>query len=164
MQRLAAERDEMDYSIIKKKVEPQPVLAIRRQVKPSEIATTLGEVYGRVFAHVQQKGIAMGGAPYARYLEMRPGLWTIEAGLPVAAPAHGEGDIEAGTLPGGLVAMTTHAGAYDRLSEAHAAIQKWIESERLTSAGAPWESYITDPGNYPDPKDWKTEVFWPVAS
>jgi AraC family transcriptional regulator len=158
------QRDAMEYSITKKQLEPQPVLAVRRRVARPELATALGEVYGRVYAHVQQNGIAMAGAPYARYLEMGTGLWTIEAGLPVIAPSGGEGDIAAGTLPGGLVAMTVHAGSYDQLHEAHAAIQKWMDKEGLRSAGAPWESYVTDPGTYPDPKDWKTEVFWPVAA
>ena len=37
-----------------------------------------------------------------------------------------------------------------------------MESQGLASAGAPWESYITDPTEHPDPKDWKTEVCWPV--
>ncbi len=59
---------------------------------------------------------------------------------------------------------TTHSGPYDKLSEAHAAVQQWIDAEGLTAAGAPWEIYTTDPADFPDPKDWKTEVFWPVAN
>jgi AraC family transcriptional regulator len=55
-----------------------------------------------------------------------------------------------------------HAGPYDTLQEAYAALETWMESEGLPPAGPPWESYITDPGEHPDPKDWKTEVSWPV--
>ena len=58
--------------------------------------------------------------------------------------------------------MTTHTGPYDKLTEAHAAIQVWIEDQGLVTAGAPWESYVTDPADYHDPADWKTEIFWPV--
>jgi AraC family transcriptional regulator len=43
----------------------------------------------------------------------------------------------------------THAGPYDKLHEAHAAIQQWIAAEGLTAAGAPWESYVTDPADSP---------------
>ena len=39
-----------------------------------------------------------------------------------------------------------------------------METEGLVAGGAPWESYLNDPSDYPDPKDWKTEVFWPLAS
>ncbi len=30
-------------------------------------------------------------------------------------------------------------------------------------AAAPWESYVTDPAQHPDPADWRTEVYWPLA-
>jgi AraC family transcriptional regulator len=155
----------MAYSISKKEIAPQKVLAVRRRVKQAEIAAMLGEVLGRVFLHAQQSGIALAGPPFARYLEWGPGLLTIEAGFPVAthAGAGADGEIRAETLPGGLVATTVHPGAYDKLTEGHAAVQQWIEAEGLRSAGGPWESYVTDPGEYPDPKDWKTEIFWPLA-
>jgi AraC family transcriptional regulator len=84
--------------------------------------------------------------------------------MPIAAPVPGGGDVVADTLPGGLAAMTTHSGPYDKLTEAHAAVQAWIEEHGLAASGAPWESYVTDPADYPDPADWKTEVFWPIGS
>ena len=86
----------------------------------------------------------------------------MEAGMPIAAPGASEGDIQADTLPGGLVATTTHTGPYDKLTEAHAAIQVWIEEQGFRPAGAPWESYVTDPADFPNPADWKTDIFWPI--
>jgi AraC family transcriptional regulator len=161
-----SETNDMPYSITKKKIAAQPVLVVRRRVKPSEIAATLAEVLGHVFLHAQRDGIALAGQPLTRYLEWGPGLLTIEAGFPVAAhpiDAPSAADVRADTLPGGFVATATHAGSYDKLADAHAAIQQWIEAEGLTAAGAPWECYVTDPADYPDPQDWKTEVFWPLG-
>jgi AraC family transcriptional regulator len=160
-----SETNEMAYSITKKEIAPQPVLLVRRRVKPSEVAATLAEVLGQVFLHAQRNGIALAGQPLTRYLEWGPGLWTIEAGWPVTAHtgATPEGEVRADTLPGGPVATTTHSGAYDKLTEAHAAVQQWIEAQGLSAAGAPWECYVTDPADYPDPKDWKTEISWPLA-
>lgn len=83
--------------------------------------------------------------------------------MPIAAPLDGEGDIEQLTLPGGKVAAATHMGSYDQLNNAYQAIEQWISAAGLKSAGAPWEVYVTDPGAVPDPKDWRTDVFWPVA-
>ena len=158
-------RNEMNYAIVKKQISPQPVLVIRRRVKPSELATTLANVLPPIVLYAQRKGVALAGQPFTRYLDWGPGLWTIEAGMPITAPCEsaGESQILADTLPGGLVATTTHAGPYDGLTGAHAAIQQWIESQGLTAAGAPWEVYVTDPADYPDPKDWKTDLFWPLA-
>ena len=161
-----SQKNHMAYSITKKEIAEQPVLVVRRRIKPSEVAATLGEVLGYVFTHAQQNGIALAGQPLTRYVEWGPGMWTIEAGMPVTAhfcESPLESEVRSATLPGGLVATTTHTGAYDKLNEAHAAVQQWIEAEGLTPAGAPWESYTTDPADYPDPKDWKTEIYWPVT-
>jgi effector-binding domain-containing protein len=55
-----------------------------------------------------------------------------------------------------------HGGPYDQLSETYAALERWIEANGYRVSGAPWESYITDPADHPDPADWRTEVFWPL--
>ena len=155
----------MAYSVTKKELAPQPVLVVRRRVKRSEIAATIGEVLPHIFMHAQKNGIALAGLPFTRYPEMGPGLITMEPGMRVTSPgAAGEGEVIADTLPGGSAATTIHTGPYDKLSEAYAAIEQWMAAEGLVAAGAPWESYLNDPGEHPDPKDWKTEVFWPVAS
>ena len=167
---------EMTYTIKRTELSPQPVLVMRRRVKLSDIGPTLAAVLPNVFMHAQQTGQGIAGQPFTRYLEWGPGLVTIEAGLPVVAPdknvndgdpasdnAAGRPEIVAECLPGGPVATVTHCGPYEKLSEAHAAIQQWIEDQGLRAAGPPWETYTTDPADYPDPQDWKTDVFWPLA-
>jgi AraC family transcriptional regulator len=171
--RLAA--TEMPYKVTTIQLSPQPVLVARRRVKRSEIAATIGNVLPHVFQHAQQYGIALSGLPFTRYLEVGPGLITMEPGMRIAAnpgqsaapidpstEAAGKEDVRVDILPGGLAATTLHAGPYEQLPDAYAAIQEWMEEEGMTSAAPPWESYVNDPSEYPDPKDWKTEVFWPV--
>ena len=163
---------EMTYAINRKELSAQPVLVIRRRVKLSEIGSALAEILPNVFKHAQQTGAAIAGQPFTRYLEWGPGLVTIEAGIPVvasgndsndASSASGGSEIVADCLPGGPVATVTHSGPYEKLALAHAAIQQWIEAQGLRAAGAPWETYTTDPADYPDPQDWKTDVFWPLS-
>lgn len=160
-----SQKNHMEYSITKKMLSPQPVLIARRRVKPSEVAKTLGETFSQIVIYAYQHGIALAGHPLTRYLDSGPGMLTIEPGMPVAVHAGvaSDGDVQADTLPGGFAATTIHAGPYDGLNDAHAAVQQWIETQGLKSSGAPWEVYITDPADYPDPKDWKTEIFWPLA-
>jgi len=166
-----ARRSPMSYAIERKDLAPQPVLVVRRRVKRSDIAATIGAVLPNIFQYAQQRGIALSGHPFTRYVEIGHGLLTIEPGMrvtgagpapSVAAPVPADSVVVEDTLPGGSAATTVHAGPYETLQDAYAALETWIEAQGLTRAGAPWESYITDPGEYPDPKDWRTEVCWPV--
>ncbi len=171
------QEEQMSYSVTKKELAPQPVLVVRRRVKRSDIAGTIAEALPHVFIYAEQHGIALAGLPFTRYIDVGPGLVTMEPGMRVAASGQpsiavdpawtqtsGETSVFSGTLPGGSVASTIHMGPYDRLSDAYAAIEQWMEAQGLMPSGPPWESYLTDPAEYPDPKDWKTEVCWPVKS
>jgi AraC family transcriptional regulator len=152
------------YDVLERVLAPQPVLVMRRRIKRPDIAKVLGELLGAVFLHAQRAGATISGQPFTRYLDWGPGLVSIEAGLPIAARVEGEGDVLAELLPGGRIAMTTHRGPYERLVDAHAAVQQWIEANGLQANGPPWEVYVTDPADEPDPMNWRTDVFWPIAS
>jgi AraC family transcriptional regulator len=165
------ERSEMSYQVVEKELAAQPVLVARRRVKRSEIAAAIVEVLPRIFQYAQQHGLALEGHPFTRYVDVGAGLLTIEPGIRVAGGGLGrapqgqpqDGGVVEDTLPAGPAATTMHAGPYESLSEAYAALETWMEAQGRTAAGAPWESYITDPAQHPDPKDWRTEVSWPVA-
>jgi AraC family transcriptional regulator len=170
-----SQRNDMSYIITKKELAPQPVLLVRRRVKQSEIAKTIGEALPHVFQYAQKNGIAVTGHPLTRYPEMGLGLMTIEVAMrvstgkdsnsidPAWTQAAGDAEVVADALPGGPVAVTIHHGPYDKLGDAYAAIEEWMTAQGLAAGGAPWESYITDPSELPDPQDWKTEVSWPLA-
>ena len=165
----------MTYTITKSELLPQPVLVVRRRVKRSDIANTIGEALGHVFQYAQQNGIALAGLPFTRYVEVGAGLITMEPGMRVAPSGQdpiqidpawtqtsGNAEVRRDTLPGGPTATTIHHGAYAELPDAYAALEQWIESEGWAVGDPPWECYLTDPTEHPDPKDWKTQVFWPV--
>ena len=149
-------------SIERREIAAQNILFVRLRAGRHEIANAIGEGLGKAFPYSQRLGLAIAGRPFTRYLSTGPGLFNIEVGMPVATAPHGEGVVEAGTLPAGPVAVATHAGSYDQLSETYAALERWIESNGYRIGGAPWESYITDPADHPDPADWRTEVYWPL--
>ncbi len=152
----------MATTVTRRTVEASHALVIRKTVAPAEIAATLAESLPRVFAYAQHAGVAFAGPPFTRYLRTGIGLLTIEAGMPIATATRTGDGIEAIELPAGPVAVAVHRGAYDKLSETHAAIERWIAAQGHTSSGAPWEVYVTDPGQKPNPADWETEVFYPL--
>jgi AraC family transcriptional regulator len=166
-QKSELEKTGMTYSITRKDIASQPVLVVRRRVKRSDIAATIGEALPHVFAYAQQHGIALAGLPFTRYLEMGPGLITMESGMRIAAgeartSKSGDAGVMAEILPGGPVATVTHTGPYEGLPDAYAAIEEWIEAQGFVASASPWECYMTDPSEHPNPEDWKTEVFWPL--
>jgi AraC family transcriptional regulator len=161
--------ESMAYEVTRRELAAQPVLVVRRRVRRAEIAATIGAVLPMVFVHAQQRGLAIAGYPITRYLEMSVGLVTLETGMRVTHDggwsAHdGEGDVLAETLPAGPAATTIHSGSYDQLPDAYAAVEEWIAANGFRQGGAPWEVYLNDPADHPDPRDWKTEVCWPLEA
>jgi AraC family transcriptional regulator len=142
----------------------QPILFIQRRVAPSELQPAMAECFGALYGHGQAAGLAVAGHPMARYAATGPGLWTVDFIMPLAVPAPISGEMQAGTLASGPVAFAVHEGPYDTLSATHAAIERWVEANGHEVSGAPWEWYVTDPGEWPDPADWRTEIFWPLKA
>ncbi|GIE99968.1 AraC family transcriptional regulator [Paractinoplanes rishiriensis] len=139
-------------------------LVMRRRVTRDEIAAALGECLPAVFGYAQEHGLAIAGPPFARYPEVGMGSLVIEGGITVAGPppeALSDG-IEALTIPAGRAVVTIHRGPYDTLPESYQEIEKWMREQGLSAAGAPWETYLTDPGERPDPATWETEIVQPV--
>jgi AraC family transcriptional regulator len=150
-------------SIARDEIAAQPTLFVRLRPARHELAAAIAGGVGKTYAHSQKAGLAFAGQPFTRYLSTGPGVLSIEVGLPLAAAGRGDGDVEAGELPGGPVAVGIHAGPYDQLTETYAALERWIEANGFHTAGPPWESYTTDPADYPDPADWRTVVYWPIS-
>jgi AraC family transcriptional regulator len=150
-------------TIERQELQPQHTLIVRRRVARSEIAATIAESLGKTFPYALQNGLAIAGRPFVRYSDVGPGLMTMETGMPVAAAAPGAGEIEPLTLPGGPAAVAIHMGPYDKLQDTYAAMERWMQQQGVRAAGAPWESYITDPAEHPDPANWRTDVYWPIS-
>jgi AraC family transcriptional regulator len=150
------------YEIRRENLPTQHALVIRRRVARAQIAASLGDLFGKVFGHIQRSGLPLAGAPFARYSEWSAAHVTMEAGFPLAKSAASEGDITAVTF-GGPVARTVHQGPYDGLGAAHQALEEWIVAQGATPGPMTWEAYVTDPGTVPNPADWKTEVYRSIA-
>ena len=151
-------------SIERREMAPQQFLFVRMRVARHELSTAIAEGLGKTFPYAMRTGLAIAGRPTTRYHSTGPGLYDVEIGMPVAAATQGEGDVNVGSLPGGPVAVAMHGGPYDQLSETYAALERWIESNGFRAGGAPWEAYITDPADHPDPAEWRTEVYWPLQA
>lgn len=151
-------------SLTRQELTEQPVVFVRARTARHEIPTAIAGGLGKAFPFAMKAGLAIVGRPYARYHAVGPGLFTMDIGVPVGASTAGEGDIEVGTLPGGPALVAVHAGPYEQLAETYAAMERWIEEHGCQPNGGPWESYVTDPAEHPDPAEWRTEVYWPISA
>lgn len=151
----------------------QPYAAIRGVVTMrtiSAIADRLPEVFGWLGA----QGVEPAGAPFFRYtrIDMDTTL-EIEAGVPIAAPIAGQGDVFTGVLPAGRYAVLAHTGHPDDLLAVTASLLDWAAAEGLawdvreTPDGDLWgcrlESYLTDPAEQPDMAKWDMELAFRLA-
>jgi len=146
----------------------QPYAGIRRVVTMDtipEIADRIPEVFGWLAA----RGIPPAGGPFLRYrvIDMARGL-EIDAGVPVATPVTGDGEVFADTLPAGRYVTAVHTGHPAQLAQATAALLDWAKQRGLVWDSAPGEGgerwgcrleiYHTNPAEEPDMNKWETEL------
>lgn len=152
----------MSYDITQQAIAQTTVLFKRTRIEHAKIAEALGQILPAVYGHALANGITMVGPPFCRYVQWGPAMATIEAGMPVAAGTVGTPDIECAVWPACTAAVTIHTGPYDGLGEAHAALELYLHENGLTASAPLREIYVTDPGEVPDPAQWKTQVVWPL--
>ena len=76
-------------------------------------------------------------------------------GVEVTRTFDAVGEVYATETPSGEAAVCVHRGAYDQMSDAYLAIERWIAANGRESAGCTWEIY-GDPT--PDPASTETVV------
>lgn len=118
----------------------------------------LGETYGAV----QRAGLEPAGPPILRTLAMDADGMEVEVGWPVAGTFEVDGEVHGSTLPGGPAAVAEYLGPYEEIGPAYEAVQSWCAEHGREIAGPPWEVYLSDPQEEPDPAKWRTDVCFPL--
>ena len=149
------------YEIASRTLAPQPTAACYATLSVAEIGEWLGAVLPAVAAHLERNGAGPAGPPYARYHRVGHGRFAVEAGFPASRTVEAEGDVKPSELPGGLAAMAMHVGPFSEMAAAYEGVMRFIADEPGTPQGDPWEIYLSDPADHPDPSSWRTEVVQP---
>jgi effector-binding domain-containing protein len=150
----------MPVSVNVQTVHPRKLAAVRREVPPGAVEAAWGPAIGKVWP----------------FIRSQPGLWTnghnillyqhpahsgapilCEFGVEVTRTFETAGEVYATETPAGEAAVVVRRGPYNRLTEAHDAIRKWMEANRRESAGHSWEIY-GDPA--PGPAHTETTVVY----
>lgn len=133
----------------------------------SNISQKMGENYGSIGAFMGQNNIAMNGMPLTVYHEMNQeeGTLIMSNGIPVSEKINTPrgSDILCGYIPKTKVLKVTMTGNYTHLEKAWGQAMEHIAKNNLvTSEEKPFEIYTNDPGNFPNPADWRTEIYIPL--
>jgi effector-binding domain-containing protein len=148
----------MSYEIEIVQRRAQPAVVMRGHVAVPEIPGFLAGVFAATAAAIGRQRLSFAGPPFSRYTPAQDGSFDVEAGFPVAGPAQPTGQVAVSWLPAGPAARTMHVGPYDTIGLAYEAVEKWAAEHGYDIAGAPWESYLDEPGV----QNPRTEVVFPI--
>lgn len=102
--------------------------------------------------------------PMFSYHHRRPSdTFDFEIGFPVAKAIIPSGRVVNGTLPGEKVVRTVYQGPYEQLGEAWGELQGWVRERKLVETGRFWESYLSNPDEVKDAKEYRTELNWVIG-
>jgi effector-binding domain-containing protein len=141
------------------------LLFLRYSCQESEIGNSLGMLYGTLMESMGKQKLQMAGPPVAFYEGPEGKTFRFSAGIPV--DKNPENVLNSGEefmeIPAGKALLCRFNGAYQKTGAAYAQFEKEMKSRGLRPAGAPWESYVSDPQTIKDPMAVRTEIYWPVA-
>jgi effector-binding domain-containing protein len=148
-----------------REIASQPAVALHFTSPRETIDKTLEAVLRRLERHATRHRLPVTGREIVIY-DFDPfedDDYIADACLPLAAPATTAGDMRARTLPACTAAATVHHGPDDDLPSAYASLLTWIHDRDLRITGPQREIYVVDKRDSDDPRDYVTEVLWPVA-
>jgi effector-binding domain-containing protein len=139
----------------------QPALVIRKRASVQQLPQILGQAWGAIMEVAGRTGAAPAGPPFVAYRNMDMQDLDLEIGFPFATRLGGEGEVQAGELPGGKAAECLYVGPYDKIASAYEAIQKWLDEHGHTPTGIAYEFYLNDPQTT-RPEELQTQVVFPL--
>src|SRR5438309_2323163 len=150
----------MSYAVRLERVVSHPIAVVRRRASPGQISKVVPEACGLVWKTVKAAQVKDAGRHVAVYRGAGGGQLDIEVGVEVGSAFAGRDEVVGSATPAGEVATVTHFGPYQKLAEAHKAIEQWCAAQGRASSGINWEIYghWIDEWNK-DPSKIRTDVF-----
>ena len=155
-------------TITEEQAEPIKYLGITESINMedgADVGEKMGQLFGELMAYVTSHKVEMAGMPLTVYPKIDETGFDMECALPVKEAIEVEGDrITYKEFSGGKVVKGVHMGDYHQLESSHNEVNEYISNNALNVSGAPWEIYVTDPGEVTDTSQWVTHIFYPVSN
>lgn len=141
-------------------------LYITSSTTPANMQPTMAKNYGTISGFMAQNQVAMNGRPFTIYEVFNDNGGVIMSNaIPVKnrITVIGETNILCDYQKPSKAVLTVLNGNYDNLDKAWDAAQKYLVEQGLeASSQKPFEIYANDPGEFPNPANWITEVYIPI--
>lgn len=131
----------------------------------NNISAIMEQNYKEIMHFTTQNNISPSGMPFTIYIEKTTNGVVMSNAIPVREKVAITGDtnILSGYLPTTKAIKTSLKGNYTYLDKAWEKAIKYIAQYEIEpSATKPFELYIDDPGNHPNPADWVTDIYIPI--
>ena len=143
------------YEIKLINTEPMAVFSCRQRMGVEEY----GKYYSGLYERIAKEGLTPDGVTGAMYWDEEFDRESSDTELFVGVR---ETDRAEKVLEPRLCATTVQKGPYSTLNEAYAALVSWIEENGYAWNEAPYEIYRKGAWHNFNPKDWETEIYFPV--
>ncbi|MDC8006221.1 AraC family transcriptional regulator [Aureisphaera galaxeae] len=136
--------------------------------RAEDLGSKMGSMLGQIVNFMSQNNIQQAGMPFTIYHEtdQNTGNFIFSSAIPVKeriiTPSGSE--VLCGYMEPTSAVKTVLTGNYENLPETYEKAQTYIAEKSLIMDPAKkmFEVYANDPGEFPNPADWITEVYIPV--
>lgn len=165
----AAETPASDQNFVAEYVEvtSQAYYFIQDDIAISDVNSEFfGDRYGAIMAYLGDDSQNMTSAPLAIYhkWDEENDSATVAVSIACASEKSGTDKIQKGMTYAGSTIKVVHIGPYENTGAAHEFVYAYVGDNGYEMSGSPWEVYVTDPGEEPDPNKWITEIYYPVVT
>lgn len=159
------EEPAVPVAIEHRRVAARASLARRATVDKADIAEWCASTFPLLDEVVAAQGLTTtgpGGALYDRaFFEQSRGQ--VVAFVPVVTAPEPDRGLVSFQVPAAHLAVAVHAGSFDDLDRTYGALGSAVSEAGLLASGPIREHYLVSPAESADPRDWRTEVCWPIA-
>lgn len=150
-------------------VESMDIAYLTTMSRPESDAMSeaMSDAYFQILRFIDARELEVAGAPLSITRTFSGAEITFDSAIPVRGVTETTrldgSPVRLGRTYDGPVIRVKHVGSYQTLTATHRKISAYLAAHGIERNGAPWESYVSDPGDVPEAK-LLTYVYYPIKS
>lgn len=137
-------------------------VGVRDTVAFPEMQAFFSDAFPKAYGSCEAAEAEMSGMPCGLYFVWDEANQSTECMAAIPMPSGTSVDGMEAYTTGGKAIMADHYGDYEKLGEAHMAVEAYMNWHGLTMNGPAIEEYMNDPTTVEDPAQIHTRIYYPV--